>query len=713
MSTDKSLEFTIQEIDSSSEYLEKIIQLGDANSATLGFLPRGAFSRLAEQGRIFACISSEVGCVGYLLYGVNRYRVKLNHLCVDEMWRGKGIAKMLIKYLKDKTDHLYGILASCRRDYKLDDMWSSLGFIAIHERPGRSKDGSTLTEWWLNYGHPDLFTTFARQKAELSISVAIDANIFYDLADEERADEYSKESKALIADWLEAELELCLTDEIKNEINRNKDSRKRKELRGMVNRFTSLPCTQEEFEQACNSLRKFFPKNMSDSEASDFRQLARTIGSDIKVAFFVTRDTRLLEEIEETIYQEFGLLIIHPVDLIIRLDELRRETEYQPIRLAGTNIERRRVRSGEQDAIVNQFLSYAQGEKITEFRRVFRQFLSKPEQFECFTVGHRGEKPIALIVYNRKEDSELQVPVLRFQKNKLTPTILRHCIFQGLLTAAKEKRQFTRITEAYLEADTISALQEDRFMKTENGLLKMNLDISQSSAEISAYISELCQKINKGYEQYYPLVKVLSDCNSMDNTRLMADIEKMLYPAKITDATIPTFVIPIKPWWAQNLFDKELAEATLWGAKEELALRRELVYYRSKQPSSGLEAPGRILWYVSKDADSKNSSSIVGAIRACSRLDEIVIGKPKELYKRFRRLGIYEFKNVLQTAKNDFNREIMAIKFSDTELFSKPIELIEIQQILQQKISFQWPYRITPNFFSIIYNIGISNFTKK
>ncbi|NES25176.1 MAG: N-acetyltransferase, partial [Symploca sp. SIO3E6] len=290
---------------------------------------------------------------------------------------------------------------------------------------------------------------------------------------------------------------------------------------------------------------------------------------------------------------------------------------------------------------------------------------------------------------------------------------LRHCIFQCLSTAAKEKRQFTRITEAYLESNTIIALQEDRFLETENGWLKMNLAISKNSVDTSSYISELCQQKNKDYEQYYPLVKVLSDRNSINNTRLMADLEKTLYPAKITDATIPTFVIPIKPWWAQNLFDKELAEATLFGAKEELALRRELVYYRSRKPSGGLEAPGRILWYVSKDNDSENSSYIVSAIRACSRIDEIVIGKPKELYKRFRRLGIYEFKNVLQTAKNDLEREIMAIKFSDTELFSKPIELIEIQQIVEQKVSFQWPYRITPNAFSIIYNIGTSNLTEK
>lgn len=147
MRTEEFLEFSIEETDSNSQYLEKIIQLGDANSATLGFLPYGAFRRLADEGRILTCIAPRVGCVGYLLYGISNYRVKLTHLCVDEMWRGKGIAKALIRHLREKTHHLYGILASCRRDYNLDGMWASLGFCAAHERPGRSKDGTILTEW--------------------------------------------------------------------------------------------------------------------------------------------------------------------------------------------------------------------------------------------------------------------------------------------------------------------------------------------------------------------------------------------------------------------------------------------------------------------------------------------------------------------------------------------------------------------------------------
>ncbi|MEH2272392.1 MAG: GNAT family N-acetyltransferase [Nostoc sp.] len=190
----ESLKFSIQEISPDSEYLETIMRLGDANSKTLGSLPYGAFRRLAGEGFVLGCIAPKVGCVGYLLYGISRRcsRVKLTHLCVAQEWRRKGITKSLIQDLKKRTQHLYGILASCRRDYQLDRMWADLGFVPLHERPGKSKNGSILTEWWFDYGHSDLLTTLAYQKTEFRICVAIDANIFFDLVDDENFDRVEK-----------------------------------------------------------------------------------------------------------------------------------------------------------------------------------------------------------------------------------------------------------------------------------------------------------------------------------------------------------------------------------------------------------------------------------------------------------------------------------------------------------------------------------------
>ncbi|MEC4814205.1 MAG: GNAT family N-acetyltransferase, partial [Scytonema sp. PMC 1069.18] len=476
MVSDELPKFIIQEIDQSSQYLKTIIQLGDANSATLGFLPYGAFRRLADAGRILACITAEAGCIGYLLYDISGYKVKLTHLCVDKKWRGKGIAKELIKQLKAKTNYLYGILASCRRDYQMDGMWSSLGFVAVHERPGRSKEGTILTEWWLSYGHPDLLTTLAWRKTEARMCVAIDATIFYDLADDETTDEGSKESKALTADWLEPELEFCLTDEVKNEINRNKDSKQRKKLRETADKFVFLPYTQEAFDEVYQTIGDFFSEDIKDREVTHFRQLAQVISSSIKVPFFATRNQRLLE-IEEEIYKKFALLIIHPVELILKLNELRREAEYQPVRLAGTNIEKKRIISGKQELVIELFA--CDDEKL-EFRRKFYQFFLYPKRFDCFTIGRREENPMALIVYDREEKHELKVPIFRFKDNVVTSTIIRHCIFQSFSTAATEERPFTRITEPYLDEKVELALQEDSFLKTEKGWLKANLPIAET-----------------------------------------------------------------------------------------------------------------------------------------------------------------------------------------------------------------------------------------
>lgn len=706
MSTDESLQLTVLETDSKSKHLETIMQLADANSGTLGFLPYGAFRRLADKGLILACVFPQIGCIGYLLYETSGYRVKLRHLCVAEQWRGKGVTKALIKHLKNKTHHLQGVQASCRRDYNLRGMWAALGFVAVHERPGRRKEGSILTEWWLDYGHPNLITTLTQQVTESKVCAAIDANIFYDIADEETADEDSKESKALLADWLEPELELCLTDEIKNEIDRNRNNRKRANLRRIASQFTLLTCTQEVFDKTCKALRKFFPSNLTDSDASDLRQLARVIGSDIKASFFVTRDTRLLEKIEEEIYREFGLIIIHPIDLILRLDELRRETDYQPIRLAGTSVERKRVQSREQDVLIDLFLNYALGENKVDFRRKLRQALLDLEHCECFTVGRRGEAPIALIAYDRTNIDELIVPIFRFRDTEFTPTILRHCIFDCFSKAANEGKKFTKITETKLEPKTTLALQEDYFLETTEGWLRANLKIVESLENILSHLPHACVTKERNYDCFLRLAENLNNHNSSNNSELAADIEQILYPAKITDAEIPSFIIPIQSWWAKDLFDKELAEEILWGAKEELVLRREIVYYRSKQASGGLQVPGRILWYVSKSGD-EGSYSTLSAIRACSRLDEIIVGKPIDLHKRFRRLGVYSFKDVLKTAKNDFNREIMAVKFSDTELFKKPIELKEVERLLERKISVRAPYKLTSKEFILLYNSGI------
>jgi predicted transcriptional regulator len=175
----------------------------------------------------------------------------------------------------------------------------------------------------------------------------------------------------------------------------------------------------------------------------------------------------------------------------------------------------------------------------------------------------------------------------------------------------------------------------------------------------------------------------------------------MLWPAKIVDADIPTYMVTIELKWAYRLFDETFAKETLFGAEKELMLNRQNIYYRSAK--SSVER-GRILWYVTKDERHQWS----GGIRACSHIDEVVVGKPEELFRKFRRMGVYTWEDVLQTAKEEDNT-IMAIRFSNTESFVQPIPLTQLREIYTEEgttFQAQGIKRISKDLFARLYRIG-------
>jgi hypothetical protein len=298
--------------------------------------------------------------------------------------------------------------------------------------------------------------------------------------------------------------------------------------------------------------------------------------------------------------------------------------------------------------------------------------------------------------------------MLRVGDNPLAATVTHHLIFQATLVSAREQRQFTRVTDTGLQETVIKVVQKDTFIKAENGWLRANIAVAETALNLSQRLESLAIKFGQEYVFCRQLANNLKTDGAITDTQTMLDIERFLCPAKIIDADIPTFIIPIKPFWAQQLFDEELANQTPFGAtKIGLALNREAVYYKSRNAPKELKnaVGGRILWYVSKDKDDGYRG--VSAIRACSRLDEVVIGKPEELYRRFRDLGIYERKHIFDTAHKDPNNVIMAIRFSDTELLKTPVTLHKIQEVFGQKMTIRTSLCISKENFAKVYALGV------
>jgi hypothetical protein len=362
----------------------------------------------------------------------------------------------------------------------------------------------------------------------------------------------------------------------------------------------------------------------------------------------------------------------------------------------------------DEKLLVETFLSRSLGETAETFGRYLRQLLSDPINYECRLVESSENIPVALFVFDRTNRDTLELPLFRVRRGPLSKTITRYLAFYANWKSSTEQREFTRITDAGIDADMKEMIATDNFSYSEAGWLKVNICTVGHSVEIARRLRNLEYRNEDERKRFIDIADLLERGTAIADADTISDLEYLLWPAKILDGAIETYFVPIQPEWAKDLFDEGLANQTLFGADVELALNRESVYYRSRRPSAGLKAPARILWYISKK--SRRYSGI-GKVRACSRLEEVIVGKPKDLFRQFRRIGVFRWENVFALAEYDLNKEIMALRFSDTELFADPIEAGEMQRVLAkygQRAMLISPVRTSAKAFGELYKLGMT-----
>lgn len=688
-------------IDNTSKYLLDIKALWRANSKTLGYFPDGAFDEHASKGLIIAAINEDGDLEGYLLYRiVHRGKiwpaVIIVHLCIEEKYRNHRTAKSLIEYIRGKTkqDHL-GIGLWCRRDYDAHSFWQKTGFIPRNERVGRS--GESLTFWWMDFNRPSLFN---QPVADSKVQAVIDANVFYDLQDD--VSDKTEESKALMADWLSNEVVLSVTGELFNEIDRNPDSNQREKRRGFAQGFTHIQTEAMKVDEAITVLSKILPPSQELQDHSDLMQLAHTIAGGVN--FFITRDRQLLD-ISDELHESLNIRVISPGYFIGQLDEVVREAEYQPKNLAGTKISGTKIRSTDTAELEQNFLCSNKGEKGSAFAKKIKSFISNPTRYNTQLIRDPDNRPLAIIVYDI-DPSELRIPMVRVSRHQLSGTITRHILNRAILHSAEKKIPFTCVTDEFIQDGIVDALVESGFSQTGDGWIKVNITYARNMADLLDVMRRLKSQrseINDLLDKYISFL----ERSRLDDTFTLAEMEKSLWPMKILDAYLLTFLIPIRSIWAQHLFDEKLATQTFWGADPETMLRTENIYYRSCAFGSKIRAPSRILWYISSD----DKVPYTKCVRACSSLDEIIIGRAKILYKRFNRLGIYRWEQIKKIAGDDPERNIMALRFSRTEQFPNPVSLQKLKTIYQmhdvgKNFSLQSPLLISSKAFAEIYELS-------
>lgn len=668
-----------------STALAEVRALWRRHSATLGFFPDGAFDDHARSSSILAAMS-DGRVVGYLLYRITgRSQAAIVHLCVAEEARGTRLGRRLFDAMRERVSHCTDIVLRCRRDFDAHAVWPRLGFVAKGDQKGRGANGTVLTVYRYAIQQPPLLALLGEDRAPDSAQVVIDANVFFDLDDENPGRE---ESRSLAADWLGEFIELCLTDEIFNEINRRESDDDRARQRARVREFTLIEGVGGREDVLFREVHAILGSGTSDSAISDARQVARTVAA--KREFFVTRDTTILGA-ADVLLEKYGLSVLQPHDVIRRFDEIRRVDHYRPRRsFVGPRSREATARSGDADAIAALLPTDQDRRKRAA---ELRELLAKPDQIEVLCVRVE-DVLLAAFAIDRRDADVLAVPFFVVADSTLGSAAARHYAHQLPLLAADEARSVVRVRPSGTAART--GLVDGRYVNAGDNWVKPAFRMVASVEDVADRVGRVPELV--------PLRDALSTASALRSDE-MVEAEKAVWPTKMLETRIPCFIVPIRPQWAAQLFDHELASGSLFGANGALALSSENAYYRSPRNSGGLCAPGRILWYVSSDAAEPGAM----AIRATSYVDEVVTARPKDAFRAFRHLGVYNWRDVFGIAKQDLDANVQAFRFSKTEPL-RPIPFDDAREVLARhgrpNQQFQSPVSIPEAAFFELYAMG-------
>ena len=686
----------IRIINQKSKWLKKVQDLGDTASSTVGFLPRDAYFDYARRNQILAVIDNDE-LLAYTMFRFRKSSIVIVHLCVAPLYRGRGIpAKMIDWLLKQNGDQISHIQLACRRDYNLDKFWQKLGFSPVAEKAGRATKEHTILTIWVrnNPTCKDLFASLAGADTSKAL-VVLDTNIVIDLCEENNA-----ESNLLLQTYLGTYAEFRITKFVLNEINQNENEAIRNKHRNYSKEhFSMLDNVDEEiFNRIKDDLlvKRSAPEN--SNTWFDIVHISQAAAAGAEV--FITRDEAWLNNnLSEYIAQLYGIRILSPGEFINSIDELNYPFDYAPLKLSGLGLEYSKMQSADFSATVAAFFQQS-GMKKTEFEKKLRQWIGLSNRYTVLLVKARKD-PACLIVWDQQNNS-LNVDIFLINSNtiktSLQSTFIKRMAFKLLDDAHKVGMQEIKIDKMCLTAETYSCLRDCGFFDNATHLVRIirKQILQAKELDVIATLSD-SSPLNLAIKQFSA-----DQLTGNLTAEQVVSLEKAMWPMKFSDTDVPCFIVPIQADYAVQLFDEKLCnqEVTLFeNEKSEPALSIENTYFKTAR-NSVTKAPARILWYVS-------SSRYIGtpAIRACSYLDRVEKGSAKEMYEKYKRLGVLEWKELQQRAKG---RDVATYVFSYTELFDHPVGLEEVRKLINKPTeTFQSFCTISETTFLNMYQAGM------
>jgi predicted nucleic acid-binding protein/GNAT superfamily N-acetyltransferase len=680
----------IEFIDQNSQYLNDVIVLWRKHSNTLGFMPEGAFVDHATAHNIIVAHNNSK-LIGYLMFRiVYRYlRITIVHLCINEQFRRNGIAKKLLDKLVEKyRATFYGICLRCRGDYAAaNSLWIKYGFVCKRKDHSKSTEEKYLNQWWYDFNKPDLFTSVSQIS---KIKVLLDANIIFKLRDVHISHYIPDDISPLLIDWLVDEVDFFYAPELFNEILRDKDLNRAENTRNYLGKYIEARSDIKERISIVKQLKAII-NGRNENDESDRNQLASCIASNI--LYFITLDKTLLQK-KDDVEGKFGIQIFTPQEFFLEIDNLINKEAYSPKMLDGVIFHSvSKVKKNELNHYIDLFLMKSKAEKKTAFQNIVNVEMAKKNS--NLQIIKSENIPVAFYLYNI-EGKVLSIPFIRLYDEKNKQTLFMQIISRLIVYAMDNSILKIVVSEHYIANEYKLILSQLGFENDSSTWAKLIYNTMLDSNKATV----LDNKDLDGFFNAMPKKQ-----SSKEFCDLLLILERKYFPLKFTNLDIPCYIIPIKAYWAGQLFDVNISNETLFGANPNKIWNIENVYYRHTMPLTEI-APARILWYVSHDKSISRSKAIV----ASSYLDEVITEKPKIIFRKYSYYGIYEWKDVFDLCGGNIEKNIRALKFSNTEVFKKVVDYQDIQSILikngMSKNTFTSPLKVDNIIFNKIYRIG-------
>ena len=232
-------------------------------------------------------------------------------------------------------------------------------------------------------------------------------------------------------------------------------------------------------------LKPMFKDAVLDHDLSDLRHVAHAIAAE--VPFFVTRDARVLSW-SETIFEKYGLRILHPTDLINHLDTLRREAEYRPSSLEGSRWRERLVTKDDVKRIVAEF-KHPSKDRVGDFERTVRHYLAHPDKWDSRLILDNENAVVVYLVRSNGDPEQVEIHLIRHSDHPLAPTLLRH-IFHALnRSCGQTGDRITSVSDPEMSGPSKSALADIGFFADGDKWWKLSVEGILTRQELAAKIS--------------------------------------------------------------------------------------------------------------------------------------------------------------------------------------------------------------------------------